>query len=176
MTIIVTPGGSDSNSYATRAEADQYHTERLHNTAWTNADTATKEAALVWATRTLDANFYWVGVKSTEEQALEWPRSGAVDRNGYGIDDDVVPVQVKNAQSELAFLLIEGDRTLASDPDADGVTELKLGSGSQIALKFSGERMRSALSSSVVALIQDLGVFIGAGKASGSAVVPTVRV
>lgn len=176
MTVIVTPGGDDSNSYATLAEANQYHTERLHNAAWTSANDTVKEAALLWATRTLDANFYWNGVRSTEEQALDWPRTGVTNRDGYYIDDEIVPVQVKNAQSELAFLLIVEDRTISSDPNADGVSELKLGSGSMIALKFRDKKMQSALAASVVVLVQDLGVFAGAGKTGGSSVVPTVRV
>jgi len=167
MTLIVTPGATDADSYATLAEANDYHLSRLHNSEWTAATDVMKEAALLWATRTLDANFYWVGVKATDTQSLDWPRSGVVDRNGYSIDSDIVPVEVKNAQSELAFLLIKNDRTLSADPDPDGVKELKICS---LALKFESKKMQGALSASVVALVQEFGKFIGAGNPAGSGI------
>lgn len=176
MTLIVTPGGADSNSYATLAEANEYHVARLHNADWTDATDIVKEAALIWAARTLDANMYWNGRRTTEEQALDWPRYGVTDKDDYFIDDDIVPIEVKNAQSELAFLLIKEDRTVSADPSADNVSELKLGAGAMISLKFREHSLQSALASSVIVLIQDFGVFAGAGKTSGTAIVRTVRV
>lgn len=173
MTLIVTPGGTDSNSYATLAEANEYHDTRLHNSEWGNATDLTKEAALIWATRTLDVNFYWYGRKSTETQALDWPRSGVTDSDGYSIDSDVIPVQVKWAESELAFLLIKNDRTVAADPNQDGVKELKING---IMLKFEVAPMQAALAASVVTLVQEFGRFVGAGNPSGSGVYMLERV
>jgi hypothetical protein len=173
MTLIVTPGGADSNSYATLVEADAYHDTRLHNSEWTGATDSVKEAALIWATRTLDANFYWDGRKSTETQALDWPRSGVTDSDGYSIDSDIVPIQVKYAESELAFLLIKNDRTLAVDPNQDGVKELKING---IMLKFEIAPMQAALAASVVTLVQEFGKFIGAGNPNGSGVYMLERV
>jgi len=172
MALIVTPGADNANSYATLAEADQYHDERLHNSAWTGAGDPTKEAALIWGARTLDANFRWKGRKATDTQSMQWPRFGVYDYNDYLIASDEIPVAVKYAQSELAFLLIEGDRTIAADPTPDAVREVKLGS---ITLKFDSEKMQAALASSVVVLVQDLGSFVGAGKPGGGAVLRLVR-
>lgn len=173
MTIIATPGADDANSYATLIEADEYHATRLHNAAWTNADDTIKEASLIWAARTLDANFIWEGVKATDAQAMQWPRYNVADYNGYAIPSDEVPISVKWAQSELAFLLIEADRTLAADPDPDAVREVKMG---PMTLKFDAERMQAAIASSVVVLVQGLGKFTGAGTTSGGSVLKLVRV
>lgn len=173
MTIIVTPGGSDSNSYATLAEANAYHSTRLHNSAWTNANDTTKEAALLWATRTLDSNMCWKGRKATEEQALDWPRYAVYDKDGYYIDSDVIPQQVKDAQSELAFLLIEKDRIVANECPTPGVDSLKVGS---LSFSFNDKKRTNALSNSVVSLVQEFGDFCGAGKVSGSSIIMTCRV
>lgn len=173
MTIIVTPGGSDSNSYATLAEANAYHETRLHNAAWTDASDATKEAALLWATRELDSNMCWNGIRATEEQALDWPQYGQSDKDGYYIDSDIVPDQVKNAQSELAFLLIEEDRTVADDPCC-GAQEAKAGT---LSIKFDKTDRKGTISDSTLALIQEFGHACGAGLPSGgSSVVWTQRV
>ena len=173
MTIIVTPGGATSNSYATLAEANAYHETRLHNTAWTGASDATKEAALLWATRELDTNFCWYGQKATEEQALDWPRYSMYYKSGYPVDTTIVPIEVKNAQSELAFLLIEEDRTVADDPCC-GASEAKAGS---LSVKFDKTDRKGTLSDSVIALIQEFGYPYGAGLAGGGMSVGwTVRV
>ena len=172
MAIIVTPGGSTSNSYATLVEADAYHDTRLHNTAWTSASDATKEAALIWATRTLDKNMCWNGQIASDTQALDWPRYGMVYKSGYFVDSDIVPQEVKDAESELAFLLIEDDRTTAADPNC-GVQEAKAG---PLSVKFDKNDRESSLSSSVMVLIQEFGDMYGAGKETISSVIQTVRV
>lgn len=169
MTLIVTPGGSDSNSYATLTEANAYHETRLHNSAWTSASDATKEAALIWATRELDNNFCWEGIKATEEQALEWPRFGVTDKNGYYVDDDTIPQRLKNAESELAFALITKDRTL------DNCVKIKKAKAGSLSFEKS-ENRESILSREAVVQVQEFGHPCGAGTGSGSRVLSTCRV
>lgn len=120
MSLVVTPGASDAESYASLAEADAYFSAR-GMTAWAGDD-ATKEAALRRATSYLDNQYRdrWVGVRTGETQALAWPRvDGArgryrgltqylTDSDGFDIPSDVVPVQVKRATMEAALLVIGG--------------------------------------------------------------------
>ena len=172
MALIVTPGASNANSYATLIEADAYHDTRLHNAEWTAAGDATKEAALIWATRELDANFCWYGRKATEEQSLDWPRYGMYDKDGYSIDSDIVPDQVKNAEAELAFMLIKDDRTTAADPEC-GVKSAKIDT---LSVEFDKTDRQNALPDSAVALIQEFGYQCGVGLANGSSISLTERV
>lgn len=124
MTIIATPGAQDANSYLTVAEADTYHAGRLHNTAWTGADGPTKEAALLWATRLLDRE-QWTGYRTNELQGLRWPRSQVYDQDDFWIHQDVVPKFLKDATAELAFLLVQADRS--ADAGTEGFSKIKVG-------------------------------------------------
>ena len=86
--------------------------------------TATKEAALVWASRILDYTFDWSGDKYTIEQAMRWPRWAVLDRDGQLFDSNEIPVELKNAASELARLLITTDRSAESG--TEGLSKLKV--------------------------------------------------
>lgn len=163
MIIIATVGAIDANSYATLIEADAYHDTRLHNSDWTSASDQIKEKAMIWSTRLLDINFYWEGSKATEEQALDWPRFGMIYKNGYYVSDSIVPDQVKEAESELAFMLITEDRTVFSEPC--GVKKADLESMKVEIDKFDRPNV---LSNSVISLIQEFGSQRGAGLAHGN--------
>lgn len=45
----------------------------------------------------------WKGSKADEDYALEWPRDGVEDRNGYALDNDEIPKQLKNAVCRAAY-------------------------------------------------------------------------
>ena len=126
-TLIVETGAglSNANSYATLAEANTYHETRLHVSDWTSASDANKETALMWATRSIDNMIHWNGAVSTDDQALQWPREGVIDRNGNAIENDEIPTFLKYATSEFARLLIASDRM--ADSDTAGFKELEVG-------------------------------------------------
>lgn len=48
------------------------------------------------------------GYRQYEDQALEWPRTGAYYLDKYDIDESLVPVEIKNATCEAAYLLFTG--------------------------------------------------------------------
>lgn len=121
MALNATPYSQSANSYATLAEADAYHETRLHNTNWSSASDVVKEAALIWAARLLDQES-WKGYRETEAQAMRWPRYGIYDSDNYLLTG--VPRMLKEAQSELAFLLIQGDRT--ADSGTEGFSKIKV--------------------------------------------------
>ena len=135
MALIETPGSASANTYATLAEFNAYAANRVPSLTWFTAATdAQKEAALQAAARSLDACFTWTGTAVDDIQALTWPRSGMTTRNGFAIATTVVPVDLKNAQCEMALQLGAGDRLGDNDPLRKGVTSLKAGS---VALTFS---------------------------------------
>ena len=127
--LVVTPGDGSANSYCTRAVADTYHTDRLHAATWTDADAATKDAALLMATRVLDQQFAWEGVRSATSQKLEWPRDGLLNDEGdLALDAAAIPERLQDATAEFARLLISSDTTVASGTAGGAITSLKAGS------------------------------------------------
>jgi hypothetical protein len=56
-------GLAAANSYASADDGDSYHEGHTAATAWTGATTAKKEAALVMATRVIDACFRFPGAR-----------------------------------------------------------------------------------------------------------------
>jgi hypothetical protein len=117
-------GKADANAYANAADGDAYHAGHLYATAWTAATTGLKEAALVMATRLIDAYIDFGGKKATSGQALQWPRAGCVNpdepRGPVGLtwfggsgcfEGTVVPAVVVAATCEMARELLISDRT-----------------------------------------------------------------
>lgn len=122
-----TVGGSASNAYITVQGADHYHeSHRLYSTTWNDpTNEASKEAAIKWATRLLDDGLVWAGNIASYDQALSWPRTGVVDKEGRIVDEASIPEAVQFATAELAQRLIESDRT--ADPDTLGFKSIKVG-------------------------------------------------
>jgi hypothetical protein len=120
MTLNATVAAADADSYFTIAEADAYFTGR-GVTAWTGAD-AVKEIAARVGTAYLDRayNGRWVGSRTTQAQALAWPRTAQrgtffdpgvgvlYDQDNFQIPSDVVPTQIKRAAMEAALLSLGG--------------------------------------------------------------------
>jgi hypothetical protein len=120
MTLVATPGGTNSDSYATLEEADEYFLAR-GLTTWGGTNDV-KESALRRATAYLD-NAYrgkWIGIATTQTQALAWPRVDGyrtlyesltyplIDPEGFPIEDMTVPRQIKTAAIESALLSLSG--------------------------------------------------------------------
>ena len=119
-------GKSDSESYISVSDASNYHTVR-GNTAWAALTTdALREAALRRATDYMRQAYRsrWQGYKVNEDQALDWPRYD-VEVEGYAVDSDIVPTEVKNACAELALKASAADL----NPDlTQGVLSEQVGS------------------------------------------------
>ena len=128
--LVVTPGGASANSYCSRAVADTYHSDRLHATTWANASDDTKDAALLMATRVIDQQFAWEGVRTNPgTQALEWPRDGLLNDEGdRALDSSTIPDRLQDATAEFARLLIDSDTTVLSGTAGGAITSIKAGS------------------------------------------------
>lgn len=128
VTLVEAVGSATANTYATLTEADAFAVARVNSAAWTAATDDQKKSALVQATRLLDRVFHWVGKATTSTQALMWPRNGMVTATGYAMDDNVIPQQLKDAESEWAIRLIE-DSSIVDDNEAVklGLQRIKVG-------------------------------------------------
>lgn len=114
MPLIVETGSgaSDAESYASDAFATAYHTKR-GNTAWLDIDAFDREAALIKATDYMRATYRtaWRGSRVMLDQALDWPRRGAIV-DGREVAHDSVPVDVAQACVELAIRSALGEALL----------------------------------------------------------------
>ena len=81
LTLIKETGDGlvDANSYADTADGAAYHDGHLYPAPWTAATSETQEAALVMATRLIDALFHFKGFRRLSTQALQWPRRWVPD-------------------------------------------------------------------------------------------------
>ena len=107
MALTAWPDPS-ANSYVTQAAATTYFGDAIHAAEWTAADSATKDAGLVTATRIIDRQT-WQGSMTVSTQPLQWPRTGVVDQYGDEVDDATIPWQITEATYELALALIIDD-------------------------------------------------------------------
>jgi len=111
MALDTTIGGSSSDSFITLAAWETYST----NAGWTTAGTdAEKEVHLRDAVKYLDRHYKWVGIQQYQTQTLSWPRLTNVTVDGWPIDPDTIPVDIQNAQAELAWLIHEGLNPMAT--------------------------------------------------------------
>lgn len=140
-----------TNSYVTVAEADAYFTDRFGYDKW--ASETAQEAALVSAAQQLDLLCIWYGYLVDDEQLLAFPRNP---------DADPVPQDVKDAQCEIAYAIVDTGSTSTSADDA--LSELKAGS---VTLKFdanSATEDNPLINSLTIKLLSPYGLCYGAGK------------
>ena len=123
MALDSTVGGSAANSYVSVDEADAYFTNRLYSDNWPTF--IYKENALILSTSMIDWYINWIGVRTSSEQALDWPRTNAVIPSGETVDPTIVPNSVKVAVYELTLAMIESDVT--QDWELQGFKNVKAG-------------------------------------------------
>ena len=167
-------GRADANSYANVTDGDSYHAGHLYASAWTGATADNKAAAMVMASRVIDAEFQFNGVKTSAAQALQWPRSDCRDpdavatSSGSGVvAGNVVPKGVMDATCELARELLTLDRTAA--PPGEGLLSDWTSTAGK---KYSKTDIRPILPRLVLSLLSKY----GAPMRQGGGVVKLVRV
>ncbi len=117
MAFVVEDGTglATATAYVSVATADAYHADR-GNDDWDEADTDDQEQAIVRATDYLDQTFSWQGKRSTDTQALDWPRDAVFLLDGTEIDPDSIPTRLESACSEIALAAL----CLDIDPNYQG--------------------------------------------------------
>lgn len=146
-----------ANSYISVADADSYFALRLNVAAWTSAVNATKEAALVTATRSIDA-VKWNGEKTVVDQDLAFPRTGLTDIDGEELADDAIPQEVLDATCELALAMLVNSAVITAADSGSNIRRVAAGSASV-------EYFRPVEGTSFPALVQKLLIHLlgGAG-------------
>jgi len=163
LTLIVEDGSAkaDANSYATLVQGNAYHEGHVAASNWTAATDAQKEAALVMATRAIDALFRFEGWKRTATQALQWPRSDCPDVERSGgeayLADDALPACVRDATSELARFFLAEDRT----GDAEGIGLRSLTIEDALRLVFDPLRPKPVVPQFVQSILGRVGTYEG---------------
>lgn len=114
MSLIVETGTGDptAEAYATTAYADAYHIS-MGNVAWAALDQTTKEVNMRKAAQYM-CQYYrmdWQGYRAHADQALDWPRWNVMVAD-LGVHNvilpTVIPIQVQQANCELALLALSG--------------------------------------------------------------------
>jgi hypothetical protein len=103
MTIIVEDGTivAGANSYVTEAELTAYATARGVTL------TAGTEQLLIESMDYIESQSF-IGTKKTADQPLQWPREG-VYIDGYYVESDVIPNDLKTAQLATATAIDQGN-------------------------------------------------------------------
>ena len=166
-------GKPDANSYAAVADGDAYHDGHLYAATWTAATNATKEKALVMASRLIDGLFQFNGFKRLSTQSLQWPRRecrdpdnsngvvpGLLLARGPFLDETKVPPIVVNATCELARALLVEDRT--DNPEGEGLRSMNV--VGSLGLVFEPGDRQPVISSVVQAWLGRFGEYMERSK------------
>jgi len=176
-------GLANANSYASAADGDAYHDGHLYATTWTGATLSNKEKALVFATRVIDSQYRFHGVRAVAVQALQWPRSdcsdadAAPDSSGIAVlASNAIPTALINATCEMARALLATDRTSA--PVGEGIDTTQTSASSSTGgtpsssvsnssmTRYSKVDTRPTISQAAQAFLAKLGDL--SGRASGA--------
>ena len=169
--IVETGSGLDptANTFGSLAGAIAYHESVIESAAWDTADEATRNKALVQASRILTNQFSWEGYRSQPAtQPLAFPRRGAYC-DGVLIDDDVVPRIIEEATYELARDLIAFGAFQVRPATAGGADQIKsigVGKGA-VEVEYQDQAeigAASAVAPYVEELVRCLGYLRGRGN------------
>ncbi len=147
MTLVVENGTGmpTAEAYCSVAEASSYHSAR-GNAAWEALDSEVQEQTLRAASAYMVGEYRmrWAGVRLTEAQALDWPRSLVPRRDvafGAYYPNDAVPAEVKAACASLALRAVTApllkDQTQRKSSVTVGPISTTYESGSKIATTYA---------------------------------------
>lgn len=115
-------GLSTSNSYLSLVDLKQYFDNFGYDYSTSTDDELSQY--LIRSTRVIDSAYidYWIsnGTRKNEDQALMWPRIGAVYVDGYLVDNDSVPPEIENGTAEYVNAIISGD-TIQGTESSTGI-------------------------------------------------------
>ncbi len=163
MALVVTVSGEDSNSYTTLAEGNTYFEGRLHCSDWTEASNPDKEKSLIQSARIFNQYVDWIGLKTDEDQALQWPRKNiCYDGVSYFdcgtwlslsceyswiLDSTAIPQIIKDAQCELSLVLLPSDTQSSADLSSLSFAGLKMDIKKSSSLKIIPDHVWQIVSS-----------------------------
>ncbi len=98
-------GLSDANAFITVEFSDGYNVTQVDGQGWADEEFADKQIAIMTATQLINNSYDFHGRRLTRNQALEFPRWGLRDRDGYILPTAPLPREIKCATAELARVL-----------------------------------------------------------------------
>lgn len=107
-----------ANSLASIAFADQYWSNNGAPDDWFVLADLVKQDCLRRGTQYLMLKYAqrWLGRRVTIPQALDWPRYGTYDRDGFAVGSNIVPVEIQSAVSYMARIAHATSNLLADQP------------------------------------------------------------
>lgn len=171
-TIIVEDGTglATANSYLSLADAEIYFATHPQSSAWDALTDDQKNRYLISGARVLDACFDFSGFKISADQALQWPRIRAADPDQSGeafyraagtsitsgyFPEDEVPKGVKDAQCEMARMLVASNRM--DDAPGTGIREFELPGSIRVA--FETGRLQEIVPDFIINMMARFGSF-----------------
>lgn len=118
LTVEDGTGLPDADSYASIAEADDYHLLFGDAREWEDARDAQKEVALRIATLYIDTTYQnrWLGVPVSQFQSLAWPQLYQHGQTGISGAFNELPRGLKYATAEAALRNLQEPGGLLADP------------------------------------------------------------
>lgn len=127
LTITSTAKDPSANSYISLADANYFFSTKFKESApWLALTNDQRSQLLIEATRILETYVYG-GTRTTTTQALSWPRSNLVSREGTSVNSQTIPKLLEAAQCEMAAWLLTEDDRMLSDIDLQQVDQFKAG-------------------------------------------------
>ena len=153
MTLVIEDGTgkTNSDSYVTVAEYNAFLNARYVNR--TSISEAQAEAYIFRATDYFE-NQMFVGYVADDDQAMQWPRHNVVI-DGFGIDSDEIPKEVKKSIYEIAYSFEQGygindpvSRETQSEKIGEITITYKNSSASKVLLPAATQALRKIVKSS----------------------------
>lgn len=134
---------ADANTFASDGEFVAYCSTR--GLAPVSVDADTRAVALIQAADYLanEERYHWRGNRVKDDQALPWPRQGAIILYGSGttLASNVIPTAIKNAQCQIAFRALSA----AVQPDLERGGGIASVSAGPVSVSYREDAMRETL-------------------------------
>ena len=124
MALDTTIGGVNADSYGTLADYEGYALGMGYTLAATDA---ANEINMRKAANYLDRKYSFIGMKQFQFQALSWPRLVNDLVDSWPVDPDTIPLDIKHAQFEMAFILQGGLDPFATIETSTTSESIKVG-------------------------------------------------
>jgi len=133
---------------------------------------STREKSLMWSTQLLSEMMIWYGYKTTDTQALPWPRIGVIDPStGLTYDKDTIPAILEVATCEMALVLLSSNVFVQPSLLGKGFSAAKIG---PMSITVDNKQQTEVVPQNVLSLLSPLGYLESEAK-FGSKVIPLGR-
>lgn len=164
MSITVTPGDANADSYASVVDA-KAHWDKT-GFAYDDYTDAQIEQALVRATAWIDGRYRrrFAGERTNgRAQALEWPRKNVKDTDGNEVADDAIPREVVQATAEAARREVSG---VTLSPDVTAAETVQSERVGPLEVEYAGIPTADAQRPTILAVEEILSALFPAGGAT----------